>query len=63
MWTVFLIATFLVQVTFLNMLIAVMGNTFGMVLEKTSEAAMREKIGILNDYRWVNRFLKLDKAF
>ena len=63
LWILFLIATFLIQITFLNVLIAVMANTFDMVQEQTNEAAMHEKINILNDYRWVNKLFKIDSKF
>lgn len=33
-WMVFFAATFMLQVTFMNMLIAIMGNTFDEVMEK-----------------------------
>ena len=34
LWIIFGIATFMLQITFLNMLIAIMSNTFGEVLEE-----------------------------
>lgn len=34
LWVVFLAATFFIQLTFMNMLIAIMGNTFEEVIEK-----------------------------
>ena len=33
LWFVFFLATFMLQVIFMNMLIAIMGNTFGEVME------------------------------
>ena len=33
-WVVFVLATFLLQITFLNMIIAIMANTFDHVMEK-----------------------------
>ena len=33
-WIVFVLATFLLQITFLNMIIAIMANTFDHVMEK-----------------------------
>lgn len=32
-WGIFIVFTFLLQITFLNMLIAIMGNTFTIVME------------------------------
>ena len=34
LWVVFLTATFFIQLTFMNMLIGIMSNTFGEVFEK-----------------------------
>ena len=45
------------------MLIAVMGNTYGNVRENSQSEALKEKITLLNDYRWVSNILKLDKSF
>ena len=55
-WMVFFAATFMLQVTFMNMLIAIMGNTFEEVMEKKHQSAIEERIVILNDFR-----LLLDK--
>jgi len=38
----FLLATFIIQVVFMNMLIAIMGETFGQVLETSVESGIRE---------------------
>ena len=38
----FLMATFFIQVVFMNMLIAIMGDTFAQVLEKSVESGIRE---------------------
>ena len=43
-WIVFIMSTFIIQVTFLNMLIAIMGDTFDRVTEKKYQSALREKI-------------------
>ena len=63
MWIVFVIATFVVQITFLNMLIGVMGATFGKVKEKTKTSTMRERIKILSDYRGVHAVFGIDYSF
>ena len=41
-WAMFVLATFLVCVVFLNMLIAIMGDTFGNVLTLRNENSLRE---------------------
>jgi hypothetical protein len=40
--SMFLLATFIISVVFMNMLIAIMGETFGKVLEKSVESGIRE---------------------
>ena len=45
------------------MVIAIMSNTYSRVKEKDETSAMRSKIELLNDYRWVNGIFKLDRAF
>ena len=46
----FIAATFITQITFLNMLIAIMGDTFARVSEVRDQSALREKVEILADY-------------
>lgn len=46
----FILATFLTQVTVLNMLIAIMGNTFDSVKESETKSEVEMKVGILVDY-------------
>ena len=62
-WIFFVAATFLLQITFLNMLIAIMGNTFDHVLDNKQESSMKERISILADFRLLIRALKLDSEF
>lgn len=50
----FLVATFLTAITALNMLIAIMGDTFGKVLEGHQKHSREMKISILADY--INQF-------
>jgi len=54
-WIYFLLATFITQITFLNMLIAIMGDTFDRVSEAREQSALKEKINILSDYIWMMR--------
>ena len=49
----FIAATFLTQVTIFNMLIAIMGDTFGKVTEIKEQSGLREKIKILADFVWL----------
>ena len=49
-WLIFVATTFITQVTFLNMLIAIMGDTFDRVSEVKEQSALSEKIQILADY-------------
>mmetsp|Transcript_13656 Transcript_13656/g.18684 ORF Transcript_13656/g.18684 Transcript_13656/m.18684 type:complete len:311 (-) Transcript_13656:289-1221(-) len=46
----FVAATFITQITFLNMLIAIMGDTFARVSEVRDQSALREKVEILADF-------------
>ena len=62
-WLLFFLATFLLQIVFLNMLIAIMGNTFQYVLDNKQESSMKERISILSDFRLLIRALKLDSEF
>ena len=43
-WIVFILTTFITQITFLNMLIAIMGDTFARVSEVKEQSALQEKI-------------------
>ena len=49
----FVAATFLTQVTIFNMLIAIMGDTFGKVTEIKEQSGLKEKINILADFVWL----------
>ena len=46
----FLLATFITQITFLNMLIAIMGDTFGRVFENKAQFGLMTKLAIMGDY-------------
>lgn len=50
LWLLFFAMTFLAQIVFLNMLIAVMGDSFDKVTEKNQQAALMEQINMLGDY-------------
>ena len=52
-WIIFIVATMITQIMFLNMLIAIMGDTFDRVTESRAQSALVEKIRILADYVYV----------
>ena len=62
-WIIFLTATFILQITFLNMLIAIMADTFSHVMDNAEESSMKERISILNDFRLILRSLGIDSEF
>ena len=49
-YSFFLLATFVTQITFLNMLIAIMGNTFDRVTDNQVQYSLQTKLGIMGDY-------------
>ena len=42
LWVFFLLGTFICLIVFFNMVVAIMGNTFGNVLEEQEESALYE---------------------
>jgi len=56
----FLVATFIICVVFMNMLIAIMGETFGQVSEASVESGIREQVVLISDHAWL---LDLQKIF
>lgn len=56
----FLLATFIICVVFMNMLIAIMGETFGQVQEVSHESGLREQVVLIADHAWL---LDLKKIF
>ena len=49
-WAFFIVTTFIIQITFLNMLIAIMGDTFSRVSEIKKQSAVKEVVQIYSDY-------------
>ena len=49
----FLLATFIIAVVFMNMLIAIMGETFGQVQETSVESGLRERVVLIADHAWL----------
>jgi hypothetical protein len=58
----FLLATFLIQAVFMNMLIAIMGETFGQVLEAAEENGLREQVVLMADFLWLVNLKKVFKG-
>lgn len=54
----FLFATFFSQIIILNMLIAIMGNTFAMVVEQKRQYSMQTKLELMADYCFISRIVK-----
>ena len=50
LWIFFILSTFITSITILNMLIAIMGDTFGKVTEIKDQSALREKVCIIADF-------------
>mmetsp|Transcript_7853 Transcript_7853/g.9471 ORF Transcript_7853/g.9471 Transcript_7853/m.9471 type:complete len:98 (+) Transcript_7853:682-975(+) len=50
---IFIVSTFITNVTFFNMIIAIMSDTFARVSEKREQSALKEKISILADYAYI----------
>jgi hypothetical protein len=49
-WGLFVVSTFVVQITFLNVLIAIMGDVYQKVMSNRKQARLREKMQIYADY-------------
>ena len=56
----FFLATFLVLVVFMNMLIAIMGDTFATVQEEAEQSKYFEEIQLIWDFMWL---INLDDHF
>lgn len=52
-WVMFLIATFLVQLVFMNMLIAIMGESFGRITAMQEQSTLKEICGMIDDCHWL----------
>jgi len=59
LWIIYIGVTFIIQITFLNMLIAIMGDTFDKVMETKPETSLSEKIEMLAGYIIVLQYLKV----
>jgi len=52
-WLIFLSATIVLQLIFMNIIIAIMGDTFGRVVETLDTVAYKEKIQMAQDHVWL----------
>ena len=52
-WVLFIGSTFIGQLTVLNMLIAIMGDSYDFVLENREQLALKEKIKLINDFAMI----------
>ena len=63
LWFLFFGATFLSSITFLNMLVNLMGETLGDVLANEQTAALSMQIQILADFAFMIRLREEPKKF
>ena len=59
LWTLFVFGTFMLQITFMNMLIAIMAQVFEAVTEEQQQSSLSERILLLNDFRVFLDFFEL----
>ena len=60
LWVIYIGATFVLQIIFLNMLIAIMTDVFEAVNEKQHQSSIKERIVLLNDFRSFLSLFKLN---
>mmetsp|Transcript_102001 Transcript_102001/g.140935 ORF Transcript_102001/g.140935 Transcript_102001/m.140935 type:complete len:374 (+) Transcript_102001:574-1695(+) len=60
LWTYFVLSTFITQITFMNLLIAIMGDTFDRVSEIKEQSSLKEKVSMIRDHIWI---VQKGKAF
>jgi len=53
MWMFFLLATFMVQLVFMNLLIALMGDAYGEIMGIQEQSTMKELCCMMNDHIWM----------
>ena len=63
MWAVFIVATLLMQIAFLNMLVAIISNTFTDVMENKLMSEMKERIKVVTEFWFLTKCLNVDKQF
>jgi len=52
-WIFFFLATFVTQLLFMNVLIAIMGDTFARVQEVKERSGKKERILLIHDFIWI----------
>lgn len=52
-WFFFLAATLTVQLLFMNLLIAIMGSSYGRINEIIDQSTMKELCILMNDHIWI----------
>jgi hypothetical protein len=60
-WVIFGVASLFVVIVILNLLIAIMGDTFGRVLESLTNLNTREKVMMISENEFVFNRMKLFK--
>jgi hypothetical protein len=53
LWTYFILAAFFINILFLNMLIATMGQTFNRVVQSSELSALKESSQMYSDFLWL----------
>jgi hypothetical protein len=56
------LATFIISIVFMNMLIAIMGETFAQVQESSEENGLLERVSLINDFIWLIDLRKIFKG-
>jgi hypothetical protein len=56
------LATFFISIVFMNMLIAIMGETFAQVQESAEENGLLERVNLINDFIWLIDLRKIFKG-
>ena len=59
LWIAFVFGTFMLQITFMNMLIAIMSDVFSDVVQRKKQYSLTERIMLLNDFRVFLDFFEL----
>lgn len=60
LWVMFLLCSFINMIVFMNMLIAIMGETFNQVMEASKQSGLQEMVTLMADNLWV---LNLEELF
>ena len=49
----FVLAVFFIKVVFMNMLVAILGQTYGEVSSKSEESGLREQVQLIADHEYI----------